>query len=232
MGSRLLRGLSPRAEGRPDYRYSTLVRNRAHGAAAAALWPNGRIESMGGCAGSRRTLAEQEHADQSAPDGSYSQLVRSGGLSVDELAAPFQAWSVCWRGYGRGSLRRSFPINSPLAGVAQSRQRAGSAWWSELAVRRRSLPSNIPVVSASLLLDTQAGATVAESRALLGAAWAQTTLTLSDNSGHNERWRSWINGGRRDDAGQWPCYWPRASKPAVPLRSQLRGAVISRKAGK
>ena len=50
--------------------------------AAAAVWPSGRIESWAIAPGVP-TLAEQEREDQIA-EGGYSDLARSGGLSVDE----------------------------------------------------------------------------------------------------------------------------------------------------
>ena len=50
--------------------------------AACALWPSGRIESWALAPGFP-LLSDQEKEDQVAPD-SYSELVRSGGLAVDE----------------------------------------------------------------------------------------------------------------------------------------------------
>ena len=49
--------------------------------AAAAIWPSGRVEAWAVAPG-LPALAAQEHQDQVA-DGTYSELVKSGGLSVD-----------------------------------------------------------------------------------------------------------------------------------------------------
>ena len=64
------------------------------------------------------------------------------------------------------------------AGIASSRWRTGSR--DERARSGGESTSNVQALR-SLLLDTGSGV-VAESRALLGAAWAQTNLTV-DNSG-------------------------------------------------
>ena len=50
--------------------------------AAAAIWPSGRIEAWAIAPGVP-SLADQEREDQ-VHQGSYTELVSSGGLSVDE----------------------------------------------------------------------------------------------------------------------------------------------------
>ena len=69
----------PPAEGRPIVGID-LGGNRSW-SAAAALWPNGRIESFAVAPGVP-SLPDQEREDQVAPD-SYLELVRAGGLAVD-----------------------------------------------------------------------------------------------------------------------------------------------------
>ena len=50
--------------------------------AAAAIWPSGRIEAWAIAPG-MPALADQEREDH-MHEGSYAELVRSGGLAVDE----------------------------------------------------------------------------------------------------------------------------------------------------
>ena len=93
----------PAVEGKPVIGVD-LGGNRSW-SAAAAVWPNGRIEAWALAPGVP-SLADQEREDQVA-EASYSELVRSGGLAVD-VAAPYQAWSCYSRGYGLGNLRPLF----------------------------------------------------------------------------------------------------------------------------
>ena len=186
--------------------------------AAAAVWPSGRIE-VWAIAPGVPSLAEQEHEDQVA-DGAYLELVRSGGLSVDEsravpgidrLLSRIWAWEpsaiVC-------DPYRAAELHTVVGGRAKIIERARGGGEST---------SNIQSLR-SLLLDTQAGATES-SRALLGAAWAQTNL-LIDNSGVTrvtkvDRKRS------RDDAAA-ALLLAAGEKARRPAPVALRGAVIDR----
>ena len=53
--------------------------------AACAVWPSGRVESWALAPGVP-SLSEQEREDQVA-EGAYRELVRSGGLAVDDARA-------------------------------------------------------------------------------------------------------------------------------------------------
>ena len=72
--------------------------------AACAVWPSGRVESWALAPGVP-SLAEQEHEDQ-VSEGAYVELVRSGGLAVDD-GTPFQTSGCCSRVSGTGSRRYS-----------------------------------------------------------------------------------------------------------------------------
>ena len=58
---------------------------RGAGPAACAVWPSGRVESWALAPGVP-SLSEAEREDQ-VPEGAYRELVRSGGLSVDDARA-------------------------------------------------------------------------------------------------------------------------------------------------
>ncbi len=143
--------------------------------AACSVWPSGRIEAWAIAPGSP-SLADQERDDQ-VPDGTYAELVKSGGLSVDAGRVVPSVERL---------LARIWPW-SPLAIVCDSYRTAelhkaveGRTRVIERARGGGEATSNVQALRA-LLLDTQSGV-VAESRALLGAAWLQTNLTV-DNSG-------------------------------------------------
>ena len=143
--------------------------------AACALWPSGRIESWALAPGFP-LLSDQEKEDQVAPD-SYSELVRSGGLAVDEgqhvpsierLLARIWAWEplaiVC-------DNYRAPELHQVVSGRTHIIERARSGG---------EATSNIQSLR-SLLLDTASGVTL-ESHALLAAAFEQTNLVI-DNAG-------------------------------------------------
>ena len=143
--------------------------------AAAAVWPSGRIECWAIAPGVP-TLAEQEREDQVA-EGSYSELVRSGGLAVDagravpsieRLLSPIWPWepaAVVADPY------RSAELQGVVAGRVRIIERARGGG---------EATSNVQSLRA-LLLDSPAG--VAEdSRELLGSAFEQTALTV-DSAG-------------------------------------------------
>ena len=186
--------------------------------AGCAVFPTGRIEAWALAPGVP-SLAEQEHADHVA-DGSYAELVRSGGLSVDagravpdveRLLSRVWAWEpqcIVSDSYRAPELRQV------VAGRVRIVERARASGEST---------SNVQSLR-SLLLDTGAGVTEA-SRALLAAAFAQTSLVI-DNAGLTRV--SKLDARRsRDDAAAallLAC-GERARRPA-PV--ELRGAVISR----
>ena len=143
--------------------------------AAAAVWASGRIESWAIAPGVP-TLAEQEREDQVA-EGSYSELVRSGGLAVDagravpsieRLLSPIWPWepaAVVADPY------RSAELQVVVAGRVRIIERARGGGEST---------SNVHSLRA-LLLDSPAGV-AEESRELLGSAFEQTALTV-DSAG-------------------------------------------------
>ena len=186
--------------------------------AAAAVWPNGRIESWAVAPGSP-SLAEQERDDQIAPD-SYSDLVRSGGLSVDagravpsvaRLLARIWAWEpaaiVC-------DNYRAPELYQVVGGRVRVIERARSGG---------EATSNIQGLR-SLLLDTQAGV-VAESRALLAAAWAQTNLVIG-NDGLTKV--SKLDQRRSRDDSAMALLLAAGEQALRPAPVELRGAVISK----
>ena len=143
--------------------------------AACGIWPTGRIESWAIAPG-LPSLAEQEREDQLA-DGSYQELVKEGGLRVDEgqhvpgvdsLLARIWAWQpsgiVC-------DSYRSAELQSVVGSRVRiiERSRSGGEATSNVQALRK------------LLLDTASGVTQ-ESRALLAAAFEQTNLVI-DNAG-------------------------------------------------
>ena len=140
---------------------------------AGALWPNGRIEAWAIAPGTP-TLAEQEQEDQVA-DGSYMELVKSGGLSVDEGRAVPSVERVLARIWAwEPSAIVSDSYRAPeLHKAVQGRVRV-----IERARGGAESTSNIQSLR-SLLLDSQAGVTES-SRALLAAAFAQTTLKIGE----------------------------------------------------
>ena len=73
----------PACEGRPTIGVD-LGGSRSW-SAACAIWPSGRVESWALAPGVP-SLSEQEREDQVA-EGSYRELVRSGGLAVDDARA-------------------------------------------------------------------------------------------------------------------------------------------------
>ena len=206
----------PACEGKPIIGVD-LGGNRSW-SAGSALFPNGRIEAWAVAPGVP-SLADQERADQVAPD-CYSELVKAGGLSVDagravpsvaRLLARVWAWEpaaiVC-------DNYRAPELHQVVSGRVRVIERARSG--GEATSNVQSL--------RSLLLDTEAGV-VAESRALLGAAWAQTTLVI-DNSGITKVTKL-DNRRSRDDASA-AMLLAAGELARRPAPVAFRGAVISR----
>ena len=206
----------PECEGKPIIGVD-LGGNRSW-SAAAALWPNGRVEAWALAPGTP-SLASQERDDQ-VEDDSYSELVRSGGLAVDAgRAVPGVArlLSRVWAWEPAAIVSdpyRSAELNQVVSGRARVIERARSGGEST---------SNVQSLR-SLLLDTASGVTE-PSRALLAAAWAQTNLVIGNDGATKvaklDQRRS------RDDAAAalLLAAGERARRPA-PV--ELRGAVISR----
>ena len=143
--------------------------------AACALWPNGRIEAWASAPGVP-DLHAQERDDQVA-EGTYTELVKSGGLSVDAgqhvpsistLLSRIWQWSpsaiVC-------DPYRSAELHQVVAGRTRIIERARSGG---------EATSNVQSLRA-LLLDSPAGVTE-ESRDLLAAAFSITNLVI-DSAG-------------------------------------------------
>ena len=120
--------------------------------AAAAIFPNGRIEAWAIAPGAP-TLSDQEREDQVA-DGTYSELVRSGGLSVDEgravpgidrLLSRVWAWSpLCI-------------VSDPYRAAELHQIVGGRVRIIERAKGGGESTSNVQSLTVSLLLDTASG---------------------------------------------------------------------------
>ena len=206
----------PACEGKPIIGVD-LGGNRSW-SAAAAIFPNGRIEAWAVAPGVP-SLAEQEREDQVA-DGSYSELVQSGGLSVDAgravpsvslLLSRIWAWEpaaiVC-------DNYRAPELHQVVSGRVRVVERARSGGEST---------SNVQALR-SLLLDSEAGATE-PSRALLAAAWAQTNLVIS-NDGLTKVTK--IDARRSRDDASAALLLAAGEQARRPVPVPLRGAVISR----
>ena len=186
--------------------------------AAAAIWPTGRIEAWALAPGVP-SLAEQEHADHVA-DGSYAELLRSGGLSVDagcavpdveRLLSRVWAWEpVCLV----SDPYRSAELRQAVAGRVRITERARSG--GEATSNVQSL--------RSLLLDTNSGATE-QSRALLAAAWAQTTLVLGKDGSTKV---SKLDQRRSRDDASAALLLAAGERARRPAPVELRAALISR----
>ena len=186
--------------------------------AAAALWPSGRIEAWGVAPGTP-TLEDQEQEDQVADD-SYVELVKSGGLSVsaglsvpsvDVLLARIWAWKpLCVV----SDPYRSAELHKAVAGRCRvvERGKGGSETTSNIQSLR------------SLLLDTASGVTE-PSRALLAAAFAQTTLKV-DNSGVTKVGKLDQRRSRDDAAAALLLAAGELARRPEPV--QLRGAIIQK----
>ena len=186
--------------------------------AACALWPNGRIEAWAIAPGVP-TLAEQEHEDQVA-DGTYSELVRSGGLSVDEGRAVPSVDRLLSRVW---SWEPAAIVSDPYRSAELHQVVGGRVRIIERARGGGESTSNVQALR-SRLLDTAAGVTEA-SRALLRAAFEQTNLSI-DSQGVTrvtkiDRKRS------RDDAAA-ALLLAAGEQARRPAPVELRGALISK----
>ena len=187
--------------------------------AAVALWPSGRISAWAIAPGVP-SLAEQERDDQVA-EGTYSELVRSGGLAVDEgravpsvdrLLSRVWAWgpaAIVCDNYRAAEL---YEVVSGRGVRVIERARSGGEATSNIQSLR------------SLLLDSASGVSEA-SRALLGAAFEQTNLVTDAGGGSRvakiDRKRS------RDDAAA-ALLLAAGEQARRPAPVALKCAVISR----
>ena len=186
--------------------------------AACSIWPSGRIEAWALAPG-QPSLLDQERDDQVA-DGSYMELVKSGGLavdagravpSVDLLLARIWAWEP--------SALVSDSYRAPeLHKAVEGRVRV-----IERARGGAEATSNVQALR-SLLLDTASGVTEA-SRALLGAAFAQTNLVIG-NDGVTKVTK--LDQRRSRDDACAALLLAAGEQARRPAPVELRGAVISK----
>ena len=154
------------------------------------------------------------------PEGAYVALARSGGLAVDEgravpgvelLLSRIWAWKpnvvVC-------DPHRVAELHQTVGGRTRVVERAfgGGETTSNIQAAR------------SLLLDSAAGV-VASSRDLLGAAFAQTNLTI-DGAGNTKMVKARAKRSRDDAAAALLLAAGELARRPAPVA--LRGAVISR----
>ena len=206
----------PACEGKPVIGVD-LGGNRSW-SAASAVWPSGRIEAWALAPGVP-SLADQERDDQVAPD-CYSELVTAGGLSVDAGRAVPSVALLLSRVWAWEPLAlvsdpyRSAELHQVVSGRARVIERARSGGEST---------SNVQSLRA-LLLDTGAGV-VAESRALLAAAWAQTNLVIG-NDGLTKVTK--IDARRSRDDASAALLLAAGEQARRPAPVAFRGAVISK----
>ena len=186
--------------------------------AAAAVWPSGRIESWALAPGSP-LLSDQEKEDQVA-EGTYLDLVQSGGLAVDEgqhvpsierlLARiwPWEPLAIVCDNYRAPEL---YEFVQGRVRIIERARSGGEATGNVQSLR-------------SLLLDTQSGITE-PSRALLAAAWAQTSLIIS-NEGLTKVTKLDQRRSRDDAAAALLLAAGEQARRPAPV--ELRGAVISK----
>ena len=186
--------------------------------AGCAVWPSGRIESWAIAPGVP-SLSDQEKDDQVA-EGTYSELVRSGGLAVDEgravpsierLLARIWAWepsSIVCDNYRAPELHEF--VQGRVRIIERSRS-GGDATGNIQALR-------------SLLLDSEAGASIS-SRDLLGAAFSQTNLVIS-NEGLVKVTK--LDARRSRDDACAALLLAAGEKARRPAPVQFKGAVISK----
>ena len=185
--------------------------------AASAIWPTGRIEAWALAPGVP-SLADQEREDH-VHEGTYSELVKSGGLAVDvgravpgieRLLARVWAWEplalIC-------DNYRAPELHQVISGRVRIIERARSG--GEATSNVQSL--------RSLLLDSEAGVSES-SRALLGAAWAQTNLLVGPDG--LARVTKLDERRSRDDAAA-ALLLAAGEQARRPAQVKLRGAVIS-----
>ena len=143
--------------------------------AACLIFPSGRIEAWALAPGIP-SLAEQERDDQ-VTEGAYTELVQSAGLSVDtgqHVPSIERLLSRIWAWEPAAIVCDSYRVDEVRKAVQGRGVRV-----IERARGHGEATSNVQALR-SLLLDTASGVTQ-ESRALLGAAFEQTNLVISND---------------------------------------------------
>ena len=186
--------------------------------AACAVWPSGRVESWALAPGVP-SLSEQEREDQ-LPEGAYVELVRSGGLAVDDGHAVPDIGLLLSRIW---DWEPTVLVSDPYRAAELHQSVAGRVRIIERARGGGESTSNVQALRARLL-DTAAGVTEA-SRALLGAAFAQTNLVI-DGAGITKVTKARAKRSRDDAAAALLLAAGELARRPAPVA--LRGAVISR----
>ena len=186
--------------------------------AAAAVWPNGRVEVWCLAAGDV-SLEEAARLDQ-LPEDAYTSLAQSGGLVVDfaravpspeHLLARIWAWSpqcIVADGYRATELRNAIAGRCPLI----ERGRGNSETASNVQAMR------------SISLDGVAGVTES-SRALLAFGFEQSAMTIGAD-GVTRVVKTRGKRSREDSVAALLLACGHAARRPAPV--ELRGAVISR----
>ena len=186
--------------------------------AACAVWPSGRVESWALAPGVP-SLSEQEREDQ-VSEGAYVALVRSGGLSVDDARAVPDIGLLLSRIWDWGP---TVLVSDPYRAAELHQVVAGRVRIVERARGGGESTSNVQALRARLL-DTASGVSEA-SRALLGAAFAQTSLVI-DGAGLTKVTKARAKRSRDDAAAALLLSAGELARRPAPVA--LRGAVISR----
>ena len=186
--------------------------------AACAIWPSGRIEAWALAPGVP-SLAEQERDDQ-VSEGAYTEMVRSGGLAVDEGRSVPDVDRVLSRIW---DFEPQCIVSDPYRAPELNQVVAGRVRIIERARGGGESTSNVQALR-SRLLDSDAGVSES-SRGLLGAAFAQTALVI-DGSGITKMVKSRAKRSRDDAAAAAVLAAGELARRPAPVA--LRGAFISR----
>ena len=162
---------------------------------------------------------DQEVADQ-VPPGSYEELAKSGGLSVDIHRAVPDIGLLLSRVW---SWEPSVLVADPYRSDELNRVVGGRVRVAERARGGGETTSNIQSLR-SLLLDSDSGV-AQEGRALLEAAFAQTSLVI-DNSGLTKVVKIDRRRSRDDAAAALLLAAGELARHPAPV--ELRGAIISK----
>ena len=206
----------PACEGRPTIGVD-LGGSRSW-SAACACWPSGRVESWALAPGVP-SLSEQEREDQVA-EGAYLELVRSGGLAVDDARAVPDIGLLLSRIW---DWEPTVLVSDPYRAAELHQSVAGRVRIVERARGGGESTSNVQALRARLL-DTAAGVTES-SRDLLGAAFAQTSLVI-DATGITKVTKARGKRSRDDSAAALLLAAGELARRPAPVA--LRPAVISR----
>ena len=154
------------------------------------------------------------------PEGAYVALAKSGGLAVDEGRAVPGVELLLARVWGWSP---AVIVSDPYRTQELHQVVAGRTRITERARGGGESTSNVQSLR-SLLLDTGSGVTEA-SRALLGAAFAQTSLVI-DGAGITKVVKMRAKRSRDDAAAALLLAAGEQARRPAPV--ELRGAVISR----